>query len=289
MGSFVSTTMIVRIISLIFFSSIDASISHQNLLEIFRKLQKSENDDTGNKNREIRTEFVSAPATGAYYDDNAEWSHWSPWSQSTSASVQQTQLKDAMNIGNIYKYPAQIIETRKENYLFPVAIINNKLVPARRNTEKDQSENQASGWREYYNQPKRRIYHHQTVNRNNNFDFPFFKSDEGSVVRGSHSKPKKDNKNLASMNTIRTGVTVEDTPWQRIKTVGGVGLVVGGSHHEKNGDLFKRRSHNNFDGDFFKTRSQNNFDGDFFKTRSHKNFDNQNKVAHLVTWVPHFA
>ena len=50
------------------------------------------------------------------------------------------QLKDAMNIGNIYKYPAQIIETRKENYLFPVAIINNKLVPARRNTEKNQSE-----------------------------------------------------------------------------------------------------------------------------------------------------
>jgi len=222
-----------------------------------------------------RTEFVSAPEAGAYYDDNAEWSHWSPWSQSTSASVQQTQLKDAMNIGNIYKYPAQIIETRKENYLFPVAIINNKLVPARRNTEKNQSENQASvgayGWREYYNQPKRRIYHHQTVNRNNNFDFPIFKSDEGS-----HSKPKKDNKNVASMNTIRTGVTVEDTPWQRIKTVGGVGLVVGGSHYDKNED-------------FFKTRSHNNFDGDFFKTRSHNNFDNQNKVAHLVTWVPHFA
>ena len=38
-----------------------------------------------------RTEFVSAPGVGAYYDDNAEWSHWSPWSQSTSASVQQTQ------------------------------------------------------------------------------------------------------------------------------------------------------------------------------------------------------
>ena len=38
-----------------------------------------------------RTEFVSAPEAGAYYDDNAEWSHWSPWSQSNSASVQQTQ------------------------------------------------------------------------------------------------------------------------------------------------------------------------------------------------------
>ena len=133
------------------------------------------------------------------------------------------------------------------------------------------------------------------------------------MFQGSHSIPKKDNKNVASMNTIRTGVSVEDTPWQRIKTVGGVifffhfvglgflikeglksnsffgwlpfhkfylkifylgvGLVVGGSHHDKNGDLFRTRSHN----------------GDLFKTRSHNNFDNQNKVAHLVTWVPHFA
>ena len=46
----------------------------------------------------------------------------------------------------------------------------------------------------------------------------------------------------------------------------GIGLVVGGSHHD-----------------------DNEYGYDLYETRKHKDFKDEKNVVQIVTWVPHFA